>query len=162
LDDARARIAIYALRKCLLEMPVANAVAILKNVDSGKVTVDKEIVRLLGDLDSPTAYQELKAKTSQDCHRDVRIASLRALWRHLEKDETWLTLEQAALEPDEAVATMVGRTPGDRLSDRTQAKLVSLLVTLLNRPEPTLRWLSYNAVINYPFGIQHKYYCLSY
>ena len=139
LDDARARIAIYALRKCLLEMPVDNAVAILKSVDPGKVTVEKEIVRLLGDLDSPTAYRELKAKTSQDCHRDVRIASFRALWLHLDKDETWETLEQAALEPDEAVATMVGRTPGDRLSELTQAKLIFLLVTLLNRPEPTLR-----------------------
>ena len=139
LDDARARTAIYALRKCLLEMPVNNAVSILKNVDSGKVTVEKEVVRLLGDLDSPTAYRELKAKTSQDCHRDVRIASLRALWLHLDKDETWIALEQAALEPDEAVATMVARTPGNRLSDRTQGKLISLLVTLLNRPEPTLR-----------------------
>ena len=69
----------------------------------------------------------------------MRIASLRALWLHLELDETWLTLEQAALDADEAVATMVGRTPGDRLSDRTQAKLISLLVTLLDRPEPTLR-----------------------
>ena len=139
LDDTRARIAIYALRKCLLEMPVDNAVSILQQVDSNKVTVNKEIVRLLGDLDSPSAYQELRAKTNQDCHRDVRIASLRALWLHLELDETWLTLEQAALDADEAVATMVGRTPGDRLSDRTQAKLISLLVTLLDRPEPTLR-----------------------
>jgi len=139
LDDTRARIAIYALRKCLVEMPVDNAVAILQQVDSNKVTVNKEIIRLLGDLDSPIAYQELKAKTSQDCHRDVRIASLRALWLHLELDETWLTLEQAALDPDESIATMVGRTPGDRLSDRTQAKLISLLVTLLDRPEPTLR-----------------------
>ena len=48
LDDARARIAIYALRKCLLEMPVANAVSILKNVDSGKVTVRKRNCPSLG------------------------------------------------------------------------------------------------------------------
>ena len=62
LDDTRARIAIYALRKCLLEMPVDNAVSILQQVDSNKVTVNKEIVRLLGDLDSPSAYQELRGK----------------------------------------------------------------------------------------------------
>ena len=69
----------------------------------------------------------------------MRIASLRALWEHLEKDETWTTLEQAARDPDEAIATMVGRTPGDRLLEAGQAKLIFLLVTLLNRPEPTLR-----------------------
>ena len=139
LDDERARIAIYTLRKCLMEMPVNNAVSILKNVDSDKVTVNKEIVRLLGDLDSTTAYEELNARTNQNSHRDVRIASLRALWSHLEKAETWITLEQAATDTDEAVATMVGRTPGDRLSNKSQAKLISLLETLLNRPEATLR-----------------------
>ncbi|MEL6495025.1 MAG: hypothetical protein AAFQ41_07855 [Cyanobacteria bacterium J06623_7] len=139
LKDSRARIAIYALRKSLMEMSVEDAVAILKNVKSEKVTVDKEIVRLLGDLDSDAAYEELLAKTSQDMHRDVRIASLRALWEHLEKPATWITLEQAARDADEAVATMAGRTPGYRLSESAQTKLISLLVILLNRSEPTLR-----------------------
>ncbi|MBW4536846.1 MAG: hypothetical protein KME09_23220 [Pleurocapsa minor HA4230-MV1] len=139
LDDARARIAIYALRKCLLEMPVDNAVSILQNASWEKITVAKEIIRLLGDLASATAYQELLAWNDRDLHRDVRIALLRSLWEHLEKEETWVILEQAATDPDEAVATMVGRTPGDRLSNVAEIKLVSLLVTLLNRPEPTLR-----------------------
>lgn len=61
------------------------------------------------------------------------------MWEHLEKAETWQILEEAANSPDEAIATMVGRTPGDRLSDKAQTKLISLLVTLLNRPEPILR-----------------------
>ena len=46
LDDVRARIAIYALRRCLMEMPVDSAVFILKNAPRSKVTVAKEIVRL--------------------------------------------------------------------------------------------------------------------
>ena len=139
LDDARARIAIYALRTCLMEMPVDNAVSILQNASWEKITVGKEIIRLLGDLPSDTAYQELLAWNERDLHRDVRIALLRALWEHLEKDDTWKILEQAALLPDEAIATMVGRTPGDKLSDKAQTRLISLLVTLLKRPEPTLR-----------------------
>ncbi len=139
LDDARARIAIYALRTCLMEMPVDNAVSILKNASGEKITVAKEIIRLLGDLSSDTAYQELLAWNERDLHRDVKIALLRALWEHLEKESTWAILEQAATHPDEAVGTMVGRTPGDRLSVAAQTKLISLLVTLLKRPEPTLR-----------------------
>jgi hypothetical protein len=139
LDDARARIAIYALRKCLLEMPVDSAVSILQNASWEKITVAKEIIRLLGDLGSEAAYQELLAWNSRDLHRDVRVALLRSLWEHLEKEETWVILEQAATDPDEAVATMVGKTPGNRLSDNAQARLVALLVTLLNRSEPTLR-----------------------
>ncbi|MEM8779447.1 MAG: hypothetical protein AAGF26_11370, partial [Cyanobacteria bacterium P01_G01_bin.49] len=139
LDDNRARIAIYALRTCLLEMPVNNAVSILKNAPWEKITVAKEIIRLLGDLRSPIAYQELLTWNERDLHRDVRIALLRALWEHLEKTETWEILEQAATHPDEAIAIMIGRTPGYRLSTTAQTKLISLLVTLLNRPEPTLR-----------------------
>ena len=122
-----------------MEMPVDNAVLILKNASWEQITVAKEIVRLLGDLGSDTAYQELLAWNQLDLHRDVRIALLRALWEHLEKDETWEILEQAANSFDEAVAKMVSRTPGDRLSEKAQTRLISLLVTLLNRREPTLR-----------------------
>ena len=139
LKDTRTRIAIYALRSCLMEMPVDNAISILKNAVWEKIIVAKEIVRLLGDLDSDTAYQELLTWNERDLHRDVRIALLRALWEHLEKEETWNILEQAANSPDEAVATMVGRTPEDRLSEKAQTRLISLLIILLNRPEPTLR-----------------------
>jgi hypothetical protein len=139
LGDARARIAIYALRKSLMEMPVEQAVSILQSAAWKKITVGKEIVRLLGDLGSVTAYQELLVWHRRDLHRDLRIALLRSLWENLDKSDTWNILEQAAADPDEATATMVGRTPGDKLSTLEQSKLVSLLVTLLNRPEPTLR-----------------------
>lgn len=139
LEDARARIAIYALRTCLMVMPVEQALSILQNAPWRKITVAKEIIRLLGDLDSATAYEELLTWQHRDLHRDVRIALLRALWEHLERADSWNILGQAAIDPDETLATMVGRTPGDRLSDQGQAKLISLLITLLNRPEPTLR-----------------------
>ncbi|VEP18984.1 conserved hypothetical protein [Hyella patelloides LEGE 07179] len=143
LDDARARIAIYALRTCLMEMPVERAVSILQNASWEKITVAKEIVRLLGDLPSETAYQELLAWNERDLHRDVKIALLRALWEHLEKERTWEVLEQAATSGDEAIATMIARTPSHSrfhgLSDKAQAKLISLLVNLLKRSEPTLR-----------------------
>lgn len=57
LDDARARIAIYALRSCLMEMLVDNAVSILKNASWEKITVAKEIVRLLGaDVTQKLSY----------------------------------------------------------------------------------------------------------
>nr|GFD60951.1 hypothetical protein [Tanacetum cinerariifolium] len=52
LDDVRARVAIYALRSALLEMPAAQALALLQAVPTEKVTVAKEVLRLLGDLDT--------------------------------------------------------------------------------------------------------------
>lgn len=139
LDDDRARIAIYALRRCLLEMPVNRAVQLLQNVAIAKVTVAKEVVRLLGEFPSEEAYRELLRMCDLDLHRDVRVALLRALWSHLDREETWQILEEAAVCEDSAIATMVVRIPCDRLSPTAECRLVSLLATLLTHPDPLVR-----------------------
>jgi hypothetical protein len=139
LEDDRARIAIYALRRAVLEMPAAAALALLRGVSMERVTIAKEVVRLLGDLPSEEAYQELLAMERRELHRDVRVAFLRALWSHLERDEPWPIFEGAACSPDAALATVVGRIPAERLSPRAQRRLVALLVTLLAHPEARVR-----------------------
>ncbi len=140
LDDDRARIAIYALRRSLLAMPVGRALPLLRAVPLKRVTVAKEVVRLLGDLSgSDEAYRELLGFDKQPLHRDVRVALLRALWAHLEREESWAVVEEAARSTDPAVATVVGRIPTDRLSPRAQARLVGVIATLLAHPEPRVR-----------------------
>lgn len=139
LSDDRARIAIYALRRCILQMPVNDAVSILKSASWHKITVAKEIIRLLGELPSLEAYREILAIEKQDLHRDVRVALLRSLWEHLERDESWVILNRSAVSEDRAIATMVGRIPNDGLSPEARQKLLSLLAILLNHPDPTVR-----------------------
>ncbi len=139
LDDARARIAIYALRTTLLEMPPAAALRLLEEVPRDKVTVAKEVVRLLGELKTPDAYPRLLTIGAEPMHRDVRVALLRALWDHLEQDSTWPLLEQAARDPEAAVAGGVVRIPTDRLSPLAQSRLLNLIVTLLGHPDPKVR-----------------------
>lgn len=139
MADDRARIAIYALRRSLLEMPVTQALPLLRSVPLEKVTVAKEVVRLLGELSSESAYQELLALDNRELHRDVRVALLRALWSHPERAQTWAVLERAAVSPDAALAAIVARTPVDQLSSDAQRRLVALLATLLVHPDPTVR-----------------------
>lgn len=139
MEDDRARIAIYALRRSLLEMPISQALPLLRSVPLTKVTVAKEVVRLLGELPSELAYHELLALDGRDLHRDVRVALLRALWSHLERTETWSILERAAVSPDAALATIVGRIPAFGRSPDVQRRLVALLATLLTHPEPKVR-----------------------
>lgn len=139
LSDARARIAIYALRTTLLEMPPPAALRLLEEVPRDKVTVAKEVVRLLGELKTPDAYPRLLTIGAEPMHRDVRVALLRALWDHLEQDATWPLLEQAARDPEAAVAGGVVRIPTDRLSPLSQARLLNLIVTLLGHPDPKVR-----------------------
>jgi HEAT repeat protein len=139
-DDDRARIAIYALRRRLLPMPSDRVLAILRQVPLEKVTVAKEVVRLIGELPSEVAYPELIAWDAKNLHRDVRVSLLRALWEHLEREETWSILEGAAISDDEAIAIMAGRTPNTRLSLRSEQKLVELIVTILNHPNALVRY----------------------
>jgi hypothetical protein len=139
LADDRARIAIYALRGSLLDMPAERALALLRGVSLDRITVAKEVVRLLGDLRLEEAYRDLLALDDRDLHRDVRVALLRALWNHLEREETWPILERAAQLPDPALAAIVGRTPADRLSAAGQRRLTLLIATLLGHPEPRVR-----------------------
>ena len=140
LEDDRARIAIYALRTALLQMPAAQAIALLQSVPTDKVTVAKEVVRLLGEFPAEAAYQALlRWYVDRMLHRDVRVALLRALWGYLEREETWEILRQAAADPDAAIAKMVGRTPNDRLSDAAYLKLLMLLSSLLRHPDPLVR-----------------------
>lgn len=139
LADDRASIAIYALRRVLLEMPSGRAFSLLHGVPLDRVTVAKEVVRLYGDLDSEDAYRTLLALDAQDLHRDVRGALIRALWEHLEREETWPILERAAASGEPPVASVIGRLPVDRLSPVAEARAAALLATLLRVAEPQIR-----------------------
>jgi HEAT repeat protein len=102
--DDRGRVAIYALRRALLGLPENRALPLLLGVRMEKVTVAKEVVRLIGELRGEAAYRELLSIERDELRRDVRVALLRALWDHLERNETWPVLERAATSPDDAVA----------------------------------------------------------
>jgi hypothetical protein len=147
LNDERARIAIYALRKALLSMPREEALTLLRAVPLTQVTVAKEVVRLIGDLSSEAAYRELLALDARELHRDVRVALLRALWPYVEKEETWEVFTRAAQAPDAALARGVIHIPADGISPDAQRRLATLTAALLAHPEPdvrmaTLQWRS--------------------
>lgn len=142
LDDARARIATYALRRILGEMPVPRALGILRGVPREKVTVAKEVVRLAGKLPGEDAYTwllGLLAPGAAAPHRDVFVALMRALWSRLERDETWTVLDGAALSTDPAIAIAASRVPGNALSPGAEERLARLLAGLLAHPDPRVR-----------------------
>ncbi len=139
LGDDRARVAIYALRRALLGMPAAHALELLRVVPTEKVTVAKEVVRLVGEFRGDAAFFLLGQFAARPLHRDVRVALLRSFWGHLERPESWEAFEQAASEADPALLSGVVRIPADRLSAESRCRLATLLVRLLAHPEPTVR-----------------------
>lgn len=137
--DERARVAIGALRAGVLAMPPLQALELLQAIPLDRARVAKEVVRLLGDLEDPAAFQALLDLAARSLHRDVRIALLRGLAGHPEREETWTILEHAARSPEAELAIAAGRVPASRLSARAQQRLLDLLILLLSRPEPEVR-----------------------
>lgn len=139
LADERARFAIYGLRRALFGMIPDRALALLADAPMRKVTVAKEVVRLTGELRAAGAFARLLELAATDLHRDIRMALLRALWDHLDRDETWAIYERAVGDPDWVVASRLADIPADRLTVRLDARLARLLARLLARPEPDAR-----------------------
>jgi hypothetical protein len=139
LDDSRARIAIYGLRRALSDMLPRAALHLLGGVPLRKVTVAKEVVRLLGELRLDAAYEHLIGLDAGDLHRDVRIAMLRALWDHLDREPTWAVYARAVSGPDWVMASRLGDIPADRLTATSDRRLSALLGQVLRRPEPEAR-----------------------
>lgn len=122
LHDERAVKAMYALRPFLLSAPPPQALAILRTIPLTKVTMAKEVVRLLGELSGEAAFQELLALERQELHRDVRAALLRALWRHMGRDEAWHILEQAAKSSDKIALNAAHLSMGQGLAKNHRAR----------------------------------------
>lgn len=139
LGDDRARVAIFALRAAILAMPSDRALDVLRGVPLDRVTVAKEVVRLIGELRTDAAYAELRAWHARELHRDVRVALLRAFWDYPERAETWDIFEVAARDADPAVAAGVIRVPADRLRPEGQRRLAGVLALLLRHSEPRVR-----------------------
>ncbi|MBV9258741.1 MAG: hypothetical protein JO215_12055 [Ktedonobacteraceae bacterium] len=157
LNDDRARIAIYVLRRAILTMPAEKAFTLLNTVPLQRVTVAKEVLRLLGGLAFEEAYRKLIAMCSkEELHRDVRVALLRALWTHLEYNETWEIMENAAQSTDAAIAKSVARIPSDRLSSTAQQHLLAVLALLLSHPEPEVRQVTLERCISLPITDPEK------
>jgi hypothetical protein len=139
LGDDRARWAIYALRRLFAEQSRDVVIEQLKAAPMHKVTVAKEIVRLLGELGGKEGFDALCEIERTPVHRDVRIAMLRAVWDHLERPVAWEILERAVEDPDWVLASRVAEIPLVRLSDFSEQRLTALLGKLLARPEPEAR-----------------------
>lgn len=140
LNDDRARLAIYTLRRAVLEMPRDAALALLQTVPMTRVTVAKEVIRLIGDLGTEAAYQHLRALAGRDdLHRDVAVAVLRSLWLFLDRADSWDLLDRAAEGEELSAAVLVTRTPADNLTDEGRSRLVRLMVRLLGHSSAVVR-----------------------
>ena len=151
LDDARARVAIYALRQSVVAMPAAEALRLIGQVPRNKVTVAKEIVRLVGDLHSQAAYDFLaRFDEDESLHPDVRIPLLRAYWNFLDRPETWLRLRTAALDGPQALARSTIRVPQIGLTSEGQHAWGQHMALLLEHADALIRKETLERLVQMP------------
>lgn len=153
LEDERARVAIYALRQALLNMPVPQALGLLNSIKTSKVTVQKEILRLAGDLQGPDAYAFLNQYAARDdLHPDLYIALLRAYWNYLDHDDVWERFYQAAQNPRAALARSTIAIPQEGLNKRVQLHLAHHMTLLLQHPDEQIRQETLMRLVTMPLG----------
>jgi hypothetical protein len=141
LEDDRARISIYALRRAILEMPNDKALEQLRSITSNKITVQKEVIRLMGDLPRAAGISSVLDKLTQSgLHRDVRIACLRGLWEHLDLPEVWPPLLEAADSTDESIGKAIATIPEGRHGKQAREHIVELMLKLLTHPSARVRY----------------------
>lgn len=153
LGDERARVAIYALRRAVLGMPPTAALSLLGDVPVRKVTVAKEVLRLAGDLGGEASYQFLNTfRQRPDLHIDIRIALLRALWSHLEREDTWAIFASALTDGTPALARSTIDIPQDGLSPAAYRRLGEHLARLVEHPDPLVGAEAVKRLIHQPIG----------
>ncbi|WP_140918136.1 hypothetical protein [Limnobaculum xujianqingii] len=153
LDDARARVAIYALRRSLLNMPGRQALNLLSAVTSTKITVVKEVIRLAGEFEGEETYTFLRrfART-ENLHPDVEIALLRAFWGYLNHDEVWADFHAAARNPRAALARSTIRIPQEGLSVKGQQQLAIQMMLLLGHTDAQVQRETLERLVFMPLG----------
>lgn len=152
LGDDRARVAIYALRNVMLkQLAPDRALEILTNTQTKSITVAKEIVRLVGDLDTDDAFEYLLDKEKDpNLHPDVYIALLRRLWAYDERDEVIPIFERAAVNEHLSVLKTVVELHINNLASDRMGLLARLISQLLSHPSAEVRMTALNRLNTNP------------
>lgn len=139
LSDDRARISIYALRSLLHHILKAEALSILQEAPTKKITVAKEVTRMIGDLGTNAAFQHLTHLDKKDLHIDVRVSLFRALWNFLDLPQTWEIFTRAAQHANPVTAKALCIIPEDGMSPASRTRFYQLMIQLFYHPVAEVR-----------------------
>ena len=136
MQDERASVAIYAVLHRIRRMPAPAALSFLQSVPRTKVTVAKEVLRLVGSLRTDAALAVVLEAEAAPAHKDVRIAILRALWNFLDRPPVWDVLHRVVRDDPPEVAFSVVNIPLDELDAAGLVRFNDLFTALLGRGGP--------------------------
>ena len=117
----------YTIRRCARRVAPSALAGILLQVQGGRVTVRKELVRLISDFRLPDAVGLLhRAWHAENQHRDVRAAIAFAALSWLDEPAAWDLLRAAVSGPRE-VAMQVLRVSAYTVPERHRPEIARLI-----------------------------------
>jgi hypothetical protein len=120
-----------------------------------KVTVHKEVVRLLGAFRTPRSLALLRQQWDRpQLHRDVRIAVGHAARQRLDDAAAWELLEALAHSPDAYVAASLLDQQPTQLSPDLRPRYTALVLQVSRHPELTVRRRALSTLPGWSAGME--------
>jgi hypothetical protein len=158
LDGDRARVAMYAVpRVARLIAPetLSTALATLLSREKLKVTVHKEVLRLLGTFRTPQSLALLRQQWEQPrLHRDVRIAVGHAARQLLDDPEAWTLLEALARSEDTYVAKSLLDQHPALLPPEARPRYTALVLQVARHADLSVRKVAFNVLAVWSTGAE--------
>jgi cellulose synthase operon protein C len=139
LQDKRARISIFALRSAFKAKSKPEALAILEAAPLAKIAVAKEVVRLIGELQTRGALDWLVGYSEVSLHVAVHGALLGATCSYLEHERAWEIFYKAARDPNPITAKTVAEIPWASVKGVKTTKVLALVLQLFNHSNAEVR-----------------------
>jgi hypothetical protein len=149
LDSDRARVAMYAMPRLARLLPgatVVEALATLLARPKLRITVHKEVLRLLGQCGTEAAVELLRGAWAAPVHRDVRIAAIHAARSCLGRPEAWTLLSEAATAASPDIARAIVEVPLGNVAQAHRARYLAIMAHAADHPDPTARAALFGAL----------------
>lgn len=152
-DDAVT--AIYVFNNIIKYLDDDEALNILTSIPFKQLTVTKEILRLIGNLNTNDAYEYLmRFKETNDLHQDVEISLLRALWNYLDHDDVWTYFEEVSKSEKPTIVATTINIPQEGLDSKGKRNLTHHLSKLLKHPDKRIVNQTLFRLINQPTNVK--------